>query len=302
MADVGRGGLSDNETASPTVGMHTTGHAHRKDDATMPTAAHADDPTRVVMAGDWHGNLRWGLAVIDHAAHVGAQTILHLGDFGVWQGRPGREYLHHLDERLTQRGVTLAFVDGNHENHEMLAAYPRTSDGAATVTDTITYLPRGHRWVWHGQTWLALGGATSVDRQQRTPGWDWWASEEITAGQAHRVVAEGGPVEMMLCHDVPEGVPALERRIAPNPFGFPAAELRSAHQHRLLLRFVVDAVHPTQLWHGHYHWSYQDTLPLPDGHRVAVTGLDKDGTTLEENTAILDLDAAHSPRRFDMPL
>jgi len=61
-------------------------------------------------------------------------------------------------------------------------------------------------------------------------------------------------------------------------------------------------VRPCQLWHGHYHWAYRDELVLDGSHRVQVTGLDMDATTLEMNTAILDLDYAHLPRRFGMPL
>jgi len=259
------------------------------------------DPWRVLLAGDWHGNLGWALRVVDHAADVHAEVIVHVGDFGIWQGSAGMKYLRRLDQRLTERGLRLVFIDGNHENHDLLATYPVGADGTTPITATIRHLPRGHRWVWHGHIWLALGGATSLDRDVRVPWVDWWPGEAITAAQAARVIADG-PVDIMLCHDAPAGVPRLEQRIGPNPQGFPAAALRSAHQHRMLLRAVVDAVRPCQLWHGHYHWAYRDELVLDGSHRVQVTGLDMDATTLEMNTAILDLDYAHLPRRFDMPL
>jgi len=259
------------------------------------------DPSRVLLAGDWHGNLGWALRVVDYAAEQGAHTIVHVGDFGIWQGISGMKYLRRLDQRLTERGLRLVFVDGNHENHDLLATYPVGADGTTPITATIRHLPRGHRWVWHGHIWLALGGATSLDRDIRVPWVDWWPGEAITAAQAARVIADG-PVDIMLCHDAPAGVPRLEQRLGPNPQGFPADALRTAHQHRMLLRAVVDAVRPCQLWHGHYHWAYHDELVLDDSHRVQVTGLDMDATTLEMNTAILDLDYAHLPRRFGMPL
>ncbi len=44
------------------------------------------DPSRVLLAGDWHGNLGWGLAVVDHAADAHAEVIVHVGDFGIWPG------------------------------------------------------------------------------------------------------------------------------------------------------------------------------------------------------------------------
>jgi len=246
------------------------------------------DPWRVLLAGDWHGNLGWALRVVDHAADVHAEVIVHVGDFGIWQGSAGMKYLRRLDQRLTERGLTLVFIDGNHENFDLLDTYPRRRDGTAEILPTITHLPRGYRWSWHDQSWLALGGATSVDRDLRTPGRDWWAREEITMAQA-TAAAGGGHADVLICHDAPAGVAALEARLALNALGLPADVLRGSQSHRELLRGVVEKVSPEHLWHGHYHWAYRDELVLGDGHRVQVRGLDMDGTTMAANTEILDL-------------
>ena len=246
------------------------------------------DPSRVLLAGDWHGNLGWGLAVVDHAADAHAEVIVHVGDFGIWPGSAGQRYLHLLDQRLFERGLRLAFVDGNHENFDLLDTYPCRRDGTALIRPTITHLPRGHRWSWHDQSWLALGGATSVDRNLRTPGRDWWAREAITIAQATSA-AGGGHADVLICHDAPAGVAALEAKLAPNSLGLPADVLRGSRSHREMVRGVVEEVAPDYLWHGHYHWAYRDELMLPDGHRVQVSGLDMDGTTMAANTEILDL-------------
>ena len=246
------------------------------------------DPSRVLLAGDWHGKLGWALTVVDHAAAVHAEVIVHVGDFGIWQGGAGMKYLRRLDQRLSERGLRLVFVDGNHENFDLLDTYPRRRDGTAEIRPTITHLPRGYRWSWHDQSWLALGGATSVDRDLRTPGRDWWAREEITMAQA-TAAAGGGHADVLICHDAPAGVAALEARLALNALGLPADVLRGSQSHRELVRGVVEKVSPEHLWHGHYHWAYRDELVLGDGHRVQVRGLDMDGTTMAANTEILDL-------------
>lgn len=168
----------------------------------------------------------------------------------------------------------------------MLARTPN-EHGLGEFGDHVFHLPRGFRWRWYGRTWMALGGATSVDRAWRKPGVDWWREEEITQRQANEAVA-GGPVDVMLCHDVPFGVSKLEAFIAPNTQGWPESALSDAYRHRLLLRSVVDDVRPTALRHGRYHYAYDDVMTLAGGYRVQIHELDMDDTTVEANTRMLD--------------
>lgn len=53
-------------------------------------------------------------------------------------------------------------------------------------------------------SWLALG-AISVARRWRTPGRSWWAEERISRNDADAAIA-GGPVNVMVSHDAPNGV------------------------------------------------------------------------------------------------
>lgn len=46
-------------------------------------------PTRIALAGDWHGNTRWALHALEAAARQGCDTVVHLGDFGLWPGHDG---------------------------------------------------------------------------------------------------------------------------------------------------------------------------------------------------------------------
>lgn len=83
---------------------------------------------------------------------------------------------------------------------------------------------------------------------------------------------DGGPVDVMVCHDAPLGAPRLERWLAPNVSGWPQKELHFTYLHRQLIRRVVDAVRPSALYHGHYHWRYDDELLLDDGTPYASAG------------------------------
>ena len=47
--------------------------------------------------------------------------VIVLGDFGIWRDSPQqRWYLNWLEER----NFTTLFIDGNHENYDILDAYP----------------------------------------------------------------------------------------------------------------------------------------------------------------------------------
>lgn len=227
------------------------------------------DPRLIAVAGDWHGNLGFALRQIARARAAAAEVIVQCGDFGYWRGDPRtRKYLFRLERAIADAGIWLLWVDGNHEDHERLLGQPiEASTGLRPITEHIAHLPRGHRWTWGDHTWLALGGAVSMDQQWRVPGIDWWPGEALTPSDIDAAVG-GGPTDVMVCHDAPAG-PAIPdpREIEP-----PADLVEQANQHRAAIRSVVDATRPGALWHGHFHVRYSATIqlppppPLPDGH------------------------------------
>ena len=243
-------------------------------------------PERIGVAGDWHGNTAWATRAVRKICALlpaaGPRVIMQLGDFGIWPGADGREYLSRLDAALAAADAVLWFVDGNHEDFTQLARLRPGPDGRAQVTDRIWHLPRGHRWRWGNRDWLALGGAVSLDRAVRTAGADWWPEEEITRPQARSVI-EAGPADVMVTHECPAGV---EHTFPPPPSWWSPADLRRSGTHRALLREVVLAVQPRWLMHGHLHMSYQRQVDLGHGP-INVTGLDCDGAS--GNWAVLDI-------------
>jgi Calcineurin-like phosphoesterase len=210
------------------------------------------DPVRVGVAGDWHGNTRWATSTAFKVAHAlddlygeERRLLLHCGDLGIAPGAVGSHYTIALCSALVACQMRLWFVDGNHEDHPQLPSW----ELGKYEKVPLEWLPRGHRWLWHGRSWLALGGAVSVDKAVRTPYVDWWPEEEITYRQAADVT-EAGHADVMVCHDAPLGVPL--KLMAPPSFWEPA-DLRRSDNHRRLLREVVEVVQPQYLLHGHYH-------------------------------------------------
>lgn len=232
------------------------------------------NPEMVTLAGDFHGEAGWARHVVKAAGRAGSNVVVQVGDFGVWDDSGGRHFLDEVNRWCQITGVPVLFVDGNHEDHEFLDRFPvDAATGLRVVRPWVVHAPRGHRWTWRGVSWLALGGATSLDRARRTEGFDWFAGEALTLGDAYRANADG-QVDVMVTHDCPAGVPIPGLGAT----SYPPEAVTLARAHRELLRQVVDHVRPTHLFHGHFHVKHRAELDLGDGLSCVVRGLDMNGT------------------------
>ena len=131
----------------------------------------------VYLTGDTHGDiqrfkqgkLRW-LGKKD--------TVVVLGDFGfVWDGSAAER--KRLD-RLRKRPYTVLFLDGSHENYDLLAQYPETELFGGRVQSlggNVYHVCRGSMLELEGKTYLCFGGAESQDKDDREPGVNWWKQE-----------------------------------------------------------------------------------------------------------------------------
>lgn len=241
---------------------------------------------RIAVAGDWHGNAGWAEKAIDHAAESNATFIVHVGDFGYWvNSKNTRSYLGRVNARLAQYNVTLSFIDGNHEDHSRLTEWNVVGGGAVQLPDhpKISYLPRGYRWELGGKTFMAVGGAHSIDRHRRTPMVDWWPEEYINVEQ-EEYASRDGDVDVVFSHDCPDGVdiPGIE------PPGlsrvWPVGDQFISHEHRKVLGRIVDATKPKVLMHGHYHVGYRSNRG-----DCLVIGLEPDGGVMHRHMTFIDL-------------
>lgn len=256
------------------------------------------DPTLVLVAGDWHGDVRWAEKIIHDARKLPQpRIILQLGDFGFWQGPDGLKYLQRVQSALELSDAHLWVTPGNHENYDLIkgwldgqpvAKVGRHPHGGQEGFDRISILDRGYRWEWHGQTWLSVGGAVSVDRllprPPRVEGKNWWPGEEITDAEEAAVIA-GGHADVMIAHDYPAGVNyEHDHHNAPH---FHQDDLARAAAHQARMRRIVDAVQPGYYMHGHIHRLSARTTDFGYG-AVQVDSLDMNGYA--GNACVLDTD------------
>lgn len=104
--------------------------------------------------------------------------LIVAGDMGlVWNNGNEEKYWRKW---FSYKNFTTLFVDGNHENHDLLESFPviEQFDGKVRVIEENVYqLMRGEVYTIDGKTIFTMGGATSIDKIHRVEGKSWWAKE-----------------------------------------------------------------------------------------------------------------------------
>jgi hypothetical protein len=252
------------------------------------------------LIGDLEGDRDWAVSRLRALGERGGvEVACQLGDLRFGMGPDPEGYLAALESVCAEYGLRLLCINGNHEHWarlDHLWAEPRWQheDGKLKpieVSDHLTLLPRGHRWEMGGRSFVALGGAPSVNRLQLTEGIDWWPSEVIREEHVEATIA-GGHAEVMLTHDSP-GPPYCTEPVAEvmrtNPNGWPDSILDYSQEGIELLTRAVVGVKPLLVAHGHFHLSGQAVVRLPgSAHDTTVWSLAANQDP--GNVRLLDLD------------
>lgn len=266
---------------------------------------------KIGLLGDTHGQTRWTLFALWNFHYHGIDTIVQLGDFGISNTQSGHAFLKRVRLGLKNYGQTMYVVPGNHEDYDYIHSIPVNEDGWQELRNGILLAPRGHRWQWEDTSFVALGGAASVDRHWRTNAKgskSWWAEEALMPDDVTKV-AEGGYADIMVSHDAPF-CRVIDEKIRGNPLGFKQWDLEYAHENRKLFDQAFHAVAPKAVIHGHYHFPVQDTVEVVRNGETAealVVGLDCDNSprsmgSLDTETGVIDLwDVREDLARYTTP-
>lgn len=247
---------------------------------------HEQTPKTIAFAGDWHGVTMATRRVITSAKEQGATHILHTGDFGIWNTQGTQLFLKDINLRLVHNNQILYLVDGNHEEFPHLydeKQFPIQPDGTRRIRSNIFHLPRGFRWTWDDVSFLALGGAYSIDRNFRQLNSSYWEEETISDEDVARAI-QGGTADILISHDSPADSPnpvtddPLSQHNAMRFFGM--THLNASNEHRLQLQKVTDIVDPVIIAHGHYHKF------RVSHHKRQTTGTQVMTISLSENTDV----------------
>ncbi len=174
-------------------------------------------------------------------------TLIVCGDFGyLFYGGPREELT--LRE-LSFRPYTIAFVDGNHENFNLLKECPLVTWRGGTarrVRRNIYQLMRGEVYEMEGHTLFTMGGGYSIDRSRRHEGVDWWPEEmpgaEEYANARRNLEKCDHHVDYVITHTAPLSV-----------IGQIFGEYEGERELNLYLQQVLDTVSYKRWYFGHLH-------------------------------------------------
>ena len=132
----------------------------------------------VYITGDTHGDINF-FKNPKLKKLTDRDILIVCGDFGfLWDKNSEKE--KQALETLKKKKYTICFVDGAHENFDMLNEYqPYRWKGGNThkISQNIFQLLRGEIFTFDSQTFFCMGGGESEDKDMRTEGVSWWKDE-----------------------------------------------------------------------------------------------------------------------------
>lgn len=140
--------------------------------------------------------------------------LIICGDFGfIWDGSEKEEKILNS---IGKKRFTTLFVDGNHENFDLLDKYEVTDWNGGKVqhiSGNLYHLMRGQIYDLEGKKFFILGGGESEDKETRIEMGTWWPQEAPDINEMRKVVEKldsiGRNVDYIITHEPPAHIKNL---------------------------------------------------------------------------------------------
>jgi hypothetical protein len=169
----------------------------------------------IYLTGDTHGDLsRLTSANWPKGKSLSKRDyLIILGDFGVlWNPKEDSSSKYWLNW-LSKKPWTTLFLDGNHENFDLvdnLQTIDKFDSKVGRAIDGVYHLRRGHVYTIEGITFFAMGGAASIDKAMRVENISWWAREQPSDKELelarYNLKAANHKIDYVLTHTCPTQV------------------------------------------------------------------------------------------------
>lgn len=205
--------------------------------------------------------------------------IIICGDFGgIWFGDKRDEEAISFYE---SKSYTVLFVDGNHENFDVLNHYPVTEWHGGKVhmiRSHVIHFMRGQILEIDGKSFFTFGGGISIDKHRRIPYVSWWPEEESSSKELDesfdKLKSVNYKVDYIITHAAPESIMRNE-----------LCKIHPMQKFDCLTeKFLYEIYMKTEfeMWFcGHYHFDawvrscklqvlYNNIIKLAPGYPIAV--------------------------------
>ena len=214
----------------------------------------------ILVTGDIHGNIDISKLknklnpVFDEMTKE--DFLIICGDFGlVWDNSNEELWWRNW---LDNKTFTTLFVDGNHENYDMLYNYPVEEWNGGNVhriSDSIFHLMRGQLFNLQGKTFFTMGGAESHDKERRVLHESIWEQELPDDSEYETALKTiencGYNVDYVISHCAPSRIQNRINRL----YGY------EEYQPNRLTDFfdeLMDKLDYKKWFCGHYHIEYKN--------------------------------------------
>ena len=143
----------------------------------------------------------YSLRKIDH--------VIVLGDFGLFWSRKDIRFAGNL-RQIEDLPYTLLFIDGNHENFDLLEELPIIEKFGGRVQvcgKNVYHLMRGEIYEIQRKHFFVCGGAMSYDKEFRQPYVSWWPQEMLSTAEenyAWQNLERAERIDFILTHTCPD--------------------------------------------------------------------------------------------------
>ena len=161
----------------------------------------------VYITGDTHGDFER----LDSLRLKKGDTLIICGDFGfIWDGSAREE---KILKQLGKKKFNICFIDGTHENFELLDEYEVgvfCGGKARNISGNLYHLMRGQIYCIEGNTFFTMGGGESPDIDMLFDNGAWSrrefpSTQELTEG-AENLDKVNGKVDYIITHEPPSKI------------------------------------------------------------------------------------------------
>ncbi len=181
-------------------------------------------------------------------------VVIICGDFGMPWYNPWSEEEKSCLEWLEKKPFTILFIDGNHENFDLLNQFPVIEKFGGKVhqlKNNIFHLMRGEIFEIQGKTFFTFGGATSTDKDWRTAHVSWWQEENFSPTEFENAINNLEKVDFAVDYVITHTAPARFVDSVPE-----AVERIKDCKTSMLLSDLEPMLKYKKWFFGHFHIDY----------------------------------------------